>query len=212
MAPRLSAPAITSARRTPGIGCSTTVVTAASHCPSIPLTSSLCLRTSESINGLLPIVPISTTSTPAETRLPAAPFLMAGAPVPADAPILTTGASCPVTRPTSWLKSPTALTTPGQSSPLTSSVAACPFAASTKSPCAGDVLTYFVSPSAFAVLGPTSKRKRKRKSRRIGAVLSRCIGFLPNQTTLRIRAAFRDPRPPQKWVPHPSAFFCGRVG
>ncbi len=158
MVPRLSAPAITSARRTPGIGCSTTVVTADSHWPAIPLTSSLCLRTSASISGLFPMVPMITTSSPA------------------GAPVLTTGASCPVTRPTSWLKSPTALTTPGQSSPLTTSVAACPFAASTKSPGAGDVLTYFGSPKALAAAGHCAIAKKTRTA--VPAVLKRDIDKL----------------------------------
>ncbi|SPE19854.1 hypothetical protein SBA5_250084 [Candidatus Sulfotelmatomonas gaucii] len=143
--PRLSAPAITSARRTPGIGRSTTVVTADSHLPSMPFTSSLCRRTSASINGLLPMVPISTTFSP--TR--AAPFI--------------TGASCPVTRPTSWLRSPAARITPGQSSPLTTNGPDRPFTASTKAPDAGDVVTYFGSPKAPATVGHNAIARRTRK-------------------------------------------------
>ena len=148
MVPRLSAPAITSARRTPGIGCSTTVVTADSHWPAIPLTSSLCLRTSASISGLLPMVPIRTTSIPAAGL----PFI--------------NGASCPVTLPISRLRSPAARTTPGQSSSLTTSGAALPFAASTKAAGDGDVLTYFGPPRALPASGHRAIAKRTRKAAR----------------------------------------------
>src|ERR1700761_8675367 len=133
MVPRLSAPAITSARLTPGIGRSTIVVPADSHFPAIPLTSSFFALTSASIRGLFPIVPTSTTSSPF------------AAPTSFD-----TSAACAVTRPTSALKSPTARTTPGQSASLTTNGAAFPLVYRTNPPCTGVVLTYLFSPSAHA--------------------------------------------------------------
>src|ERR1019366_2461165 len=131
--PRLSLPAITSARDTPGIGRSTTVVTADSHFPTTPVTSSLWRRMRSSMIELFPIVPIRTTSPP---RSPLGSW--------------TTAGSSAVTLWTSSARSPTARITPGQSSAPTTNGAAAPFCTSGNVSALCVPVTYFGPPSAWA--------------------------------------------------------------
>jgi len=114
--PRWSLPAMTNARRTPGIGSSITCSSEVSHFPAMALTSSLPAPTSLSISGLLPIVPTRTTS------------LCAG-----TSSVATAGLT-PVTRSTSAWRSPATRTTPGWSLALTTIGAAFPPATSGKLP------------------------------------------------------------------------------
>ncbi|CAM5430982.1 hypothetical protein SCANM63S_00675 [Streptomyces canarius] len=58
--PRGSLPAMTNARSTPGIGCSTTVWSEVSQLPRTPVTSSFPDRIRPSTSGLRPIVPSRT--------------------------------------------------------------------------------------------------------------------------------------------------------
>jgi hypothetical protein len=60
--PRLSLPAITSALATPGSGLAIVSRKNDSHLPAIWLTSILCSRTSRSMSGLRPTVPMITTA------------------------------------------------------------------------------------------------------------------------------------------------------
>ncbi len=169
MVPRLSAPAITSARRTPGMGRSTmwSPPTPTGRNPAdielVPAYQRIDQRT-------LPMVPISTTSIPAAC----VPFINC--------------ASCPVTLPISWLRSPAARTTPGQSSLLTTRGTGLPFAASTKAAGDGDVLTYFGPPRALPHFGHREIAKRTRKAAR--TVLPRAM--LMFQVRPRTHAGFMD--------------------
>jgi hypothetical protein len=69
------------------------------------------------------------------------------------------------------------LTTPGQSESLTTIGIVLPFAASTKSPCAGVVLMYFGSPKAFAEVGHSKTAKRARTV--VPPIVERGIDKLP---------------------------------
>ena len=90
---------MTRARATPGRGLATTCRTKASHLPATPVALSLPAFTSASISGLLPSVPMSTTSRP-----------LGGL-------VLKPG-SVLVTRSTSACRSLAARNTPGQSAAL----------------------------------------------------------------------------------------------
>src|SRR5262245_1074142 len=124
MVPRWSLPAMTKARRTPGMGSSTTCSSEVSHWPAMPVTSSRPAATSRSMSGLRPIVPISTTSGWSGISS------------------TDTSGATPVTRPMSSRRSPTTRITPGKSVELTTSGAATPSAISGNVPSPGDSTTY----------------------------------------------------------------------